>query len=335
MKRWLKFSDSSVVWVRVAPSAKFLGEPMNRFLAALVSLFVSTTVAASPTTSLSGTVKVDGSSTVYPITEAVSEEFGAANPSVKVPVGISGTGGGFEKFCRGELDVVNASRAIKEKEKENCGSAQIEYLQLPIAYDAITVVVNPKNTWVQSITVQELKTLWEPAAQGKIMKWSQVRAGWPDTPVHLFGPGADSGTFDYFTEVIVGKEDASRGDFTSSEDDNVLVKGVESDVNALGFFGIAYYNENKAKLRVVPVDDGKSDNGDGPIHPSIETVLQGQYLPLSRPLFIYVRKDSLNRPEVNAFANFYVENAKILAREVGYVPLKDSSIAETKALLKK
>lgn len=269
-------------------------------------------------------IKVDGSSTVYPITEAVAEEFGNANKAVKVTVGISGTGGGFKKFCAGETEISNASRPIKATEQEACQKSKIEYIELPVAYDALTVVVNPKNTWANSMTVQELKTLWAPEAQGKITKWSQVRAGWPEHPIKLFGPGVDSGTFDYFTEAVVGKEDSSRGDYTSSEDDNVLVQGVANDMYALGFFGQSYYMENQNKLKAVQIDDQNDSNGKGPQSPTTQNVIGGTYVPLSRPLFVYVRGDALSRPVVKEFVTFYLKQAKGLVSEVGYVPLPDS-----------
>ncbi len=271
----------------------------------------------------SGTVRVDGSSTVFPITEAVAEEFQKVNPGLRVVVGVSGTGGGFEKFAAGETDISNASRPIKPSEAEACAKAGIEYIELPVAYDGLAVVINPRNTWATSITVKELKELWQPEAQGKITRWNQVRADWPDREIHLYGAGVDSGTYDYFTQAIVGKEHSSRGDFTSSEDDNVLVQGIAGDELALGFFGLAYYEENKDKLKLLPVDDEDDTNGKGPIAPSLETVMDGTYQPLSRPIFIYVRKDSLNRAEVEAFIHFYLKHAAKLARGVGYIPLPE------------
>ena len=269
-------------------------------------------------------IKVDGSSTVFPITEAVAEEFQTAKRgNVMVTVGISGTGGGFKKFCRGEIDVSDASRPIKPVEVELCRKNGIEYIELPVAYDGLAVMVNPGNDWVDYLTVEELKKMWEPAAQRKITKWSQVRKGWPESELHLYGPGVDSGTFDYFTEAIVGKGGASRGDFTASEDDNVLVQGISTDKNALGFFGLAYYEHNKAKLKLVPVDDRDDSNGKGPILPTTRTVNNGTYQPLSRPIFIYVSKRSATKPEVSEFVNFYLENAPALTEEVGYIPLPD------------
>ena len=269
-------------------------------------------------------ITVDGSSTVFPVTEAVAEEFQKANRGTRVTVGISGTGGGFQKFCRDEIDVADASRPITPGEGEVCDKAGIQFIEIPVAYDGLAVVVNPKNTWAASITVAELKTIWEPAAQGKVTRWSQVRAGWPDRELHLFGPGVDSGTFDYFTEAINGKQDASRGDYTSSEDDNVIVQGVSGDENALGYFGFAYYDENKDKLKLVPVDDGEEGNGKGPILPSVETVGNGTYRPLSRPIFIYAKVKALDRPEVKSFIDFYLSQGNALAEEVGYIPLKPS-----------
>ena len=269
---------------------------------------------------LSGTIQVDGSSTVFPISEAVAEEFQKSNPSVRVPVGISGTGGGFQKFCRGETDISDASRPIRPAEIEACSKAGIEYIELPIAYDGLAIVVNPKNTWATSITVEELKKLWAPEAQGKVMRWNQVRASWPDREIRLFGAGVDSGTYDYFTEAIVGKEGASRGDFTSSEDDNVIVQGIRGDELALGFLPLAYVEENKEILKISPVEDGKKENGDGPITPSAETVRNGTYQPLSRPLFIYVARKSADRPEVQRFVESYFAQPELM-REVGYVEL--------------
>jgi phosphate transport system substrate-binding protein len=268
-------------------------------------------------------IVVDGSSTVFPITEAVAEEFQKANPGTRVTVGTSGTGGGFQKFCRDEIDIADASRPVKPSEAEACGKAAVQFIELPVAYDGLAVVVNPKNTWATSMTVAELKTLWEPAAQGKVTRWSQIRPSWPDREIHLFGAGVDSGTFDYFTEAIVGKEAQSRGDFTSSEDDNVIVQGVSNDELALGYFGYAYYEENKDKLKLVAVDDGDETNGKGPIAPSPETVKNGTYRPLSRPVFIYPKLKALDRPEVKNFIDFYLSNGIPLIREVGYIPLSD------------
>ena len=263
-------------------------------------------------------IKIDGSSTVFPITEAVSEEF-MKTEATQITVGISGTGGGFKKFCRGETDISDASRPILRKEMDACLEAGIQYIELPIAFDALTVVINPKNTWAKTITVAELKKIWEPAAQGTIKTWKQVNAAWPDKPLKLYGPGADSGTFDYFTEAIVGKAKSSRGDFTASEDDNVLVQGVSNDEGGLGYFGLAYYLENKESLQAAAVNGGQ-----GAVVPSIETVKNGTYAPLSRPIFIYVSKKAARRPEVKRFVEFYVKQAATLVGEVKYVPLPEA-----------
>ena len=264
-------------------------------------------------------IQIDGSSTVFPVTEAVAEEFQKAKKGkIKVTVGISGTGGGFKKFCRGETDISDASRPILKQEMEACKGAGIEYIELPVAFDALTVIINPKNDWSPSMTVAELKKIWEPAAQGKITNWNQVRANWPNAPLKLFGAGADSGTFDYFTEAITGKAKSSRGDFTASEDDNVLVQGVANDRNALGFFGFAYYAENTSRLKAVAIDNGK-----GGVTPSEKTVLDGSYQPLSRPIYIYVSKKASAKPEVKEFVEFYLQHAPKLVKEVKYVPLPD------------
>jgi phosphate transport system substrate-binding protein len=267
-------------------------------------------------------VKVDGSSTVYPITEAVAEEFQKSKKNaIKVTVGISGTGGGFKKFCRGETDVSDASRPILKKEMEDCKAAGIEYFELPVAFDALTVVINPKNAFIKQLTIAEMKKMWEPGAQGKVTRWNQVNPQWPDQPMKLFGPGADSGTFDYFTEAVVGKSKSSRGDFTASEDDNVLVQGVSRDTNALGYFGYSYYIENKDKLKAVPIVNERGQ----PVEPSFEAVLKGTYQPLSRPIFIYVNAKSLEKPEVRQFVEYYMANGAKLSKEVKYVPLPDSA----------
>jgi phosphate transport system substrate-binding protein len=251
----------------------------------------------------------------------VAEEFGRANAGTRPPtVGISGTGGGFQKFCRGETDVSNASRPISAAEIAACQQANIEFIELPIAYDGIAIVVNPKNTWANAITIAELRTLWAPEAQGQVARWNQVRAGWPSREIRLFGAGVDSGTFDYFTEAVNGKAKASRGDFTSSEDDNVIVQGVSSDELALGFLPLAYVEQNRERLKIVPVDDQKGDNGSGPIVPSSTTVRDGTYQPLSRPLFIYVARPAADRPEVQQFVDMFFTRLDLI-REVGYIEL--------------
>ncbi|MCW5618974.1 MAG: PstS family phosphate ABC transporter substrate-binding protein [Nitrosomonas sp.] len=262
-------------------------------------------------------VRIDGSSTVYPIIEAVAEDFQISKRgAIRVTVGISGTGGGFKKFCRGELDIVNASRPITELEMEACKKVGVQYVEMPVAIDALTVVVNPRNTWSETMTVDELKQFWEPAAQGKITHWNQVNPAWPDKQIKLFGPGADSGTFEYFTEAIVGRAKSSRGDFTASEDDNVLVQGVASDMYALGFFGFAYYIENNKRIHAVAID-----SGNGGVIPSAQTVGNGSYQPLSRPVFIYVNARSTTKPEIREFVKFFMDNAAELVSEVKYFPL--------------
>jgi phosphate transport system substrate-binding protein len=268
---------------------------------------------------LSGNIEIDGSSTVYPITEAIAEEFRAVHPDVKVTVGVSGTGGGFKKFGRGETSISNASRPIKDKEANACNENNISYVELSVAYDGLAVLVNPKNDWVDYFTVEELNKIWHPDAQDNIMYWDQIREGWPHEPLRLFGPGTASGTYDYFAEAICGKKVGTRGDYTNSEDDHVLVQGISGDKNGLGFFGLAYYEENKDKLKLVGVD-----NGNGVILPTMETVSNGTYAPLSRPIFIYVNNSAKDRVEVSTFTKFYLENAAELVKDVGYIPLQDS-----------
>ncbi len=277
----------------------------------------ATPEAARPTDApalpaLSGEIAVDGSSTVYPITEAAAEEFGKEQKAVKVTVGIAGTGGGFKKFCAGEIDIADASRAIKDTEQELCAQAGIEYEAFQVGLDGLTVVINPQNDFATCLTTEQLKLIWD--TDSPVKSWKEVDPSFPDQPLTLYGPGTDSGTFDFFTEVINGKAKQSRSDFTASEDDNVLVQGVSGDVNALGYFGLAYYIENQDKLKAVQIDGGQ-----GCVQPSFETVNQGKYTPLSRPLFIYVKKASLQRPEVLAFVKFYLTHAAALVDEVGYV----------------
>ncbi len=267
-------------------------------------------------TTLSGDIKIDGSSTVYPITEAIAEEYRNVESKVRVTVGVSGTGGGFKKFYRGETDINDASRPIKSKEIKICEENGISYVGLSVAYDGLAVLKNPANDWLTSITVEELNKLWVPQAQDSIMYWNQIRDGWPNEEIHLYGPGVASGTYDYFAEVICGKKVGTRGDYTASEDDNVLVQGIATDKYALGFFGLAYYEENKDKLDLVAVD-----NGTGSVFPSMETVSSGEYAPLSRPIFIYVSSKAAEKPEVVDFVDFYLNSAGDIAKEVGYVAL--------------
>ncbi|MGP0565446.1 MULTISPECIES: PstS family phosphate ABC transporter substrate-binding protein [unclassified Nitrospina] len=286
----------------------------------MVALVMGASTMALAGEKLRGTVRIDGSSTVFPISEAVAEEFSKNRDyaRVRVTVGVSGTGGGFKKFTAGETDINDASRPIKQREIDKAKKNNIQYLELPVAYDGLTVVVNQANTWVDHLTTDELKKIWEPGSSVKT--WADVRDGWPDKALRLYGPGTDSGTFDYFTEVINGKSQASRADFTKSEDDNMLVKGVAGDKYALGYFGFAYYVENKDILKAVSIKEGNK----APVEPTLETINQGTYSPLSRPVFIYVNVEAAKRPEVNAFIRFYIKNAGELSREVGYIPLPDS-----------
>ncbi len=274
--------------------------------------------------SLKGVVKIDGSSTVYPITEAVAEEFNAAAPKVRVTVGVSGTGGGFKRFVAGEIDIADASRPIKKSENDMATKAKLDYIELPIAFDGLTIVVNPKNTWCTSLTVEQVKKIY--SASGSAKTWKDVDPSWPATQIKVYSPGTDSGTFDYFKEVVVGKDGAIRSDMSVSEDDNVLVRGVTGDEGAIGFFGCAYYFENKDKVRAVAIDGGK-----GAVMPTVESIEDGSYAPFSRPLFIYVSKASAAKPEVKAFVDFYLKNVGRLAGEVGYVKLPDAVYAKVGA----
>lgn len=267
------------------------------------------------------TVQIDGSSTVFPISEAVAEEFQKdMRGKYRVTVGVSGSGGGFKKFCRGDTDISNASRPIKPSERDLCKENGIEYIELPVAMDALTVMVNPENDWVQCMTVEELKTAWEPDAQGKVTNWNQIRSDFPDRSLKLYGPGTDSGTYDYFTEAVVGEGGSSRGDFQASEDDNVLVQGIATDINALGFFGLAYFEENKDRLKAVKIENPNTEECVGP---SVETAKGGSYQPLARPMFVYVNTDSADKEHVKTFINYHMdpERAPELVKEVGYVPL--------------
>jgi phosphate transport system substrate-binding protein len=286
---------------------------------------------AAKTTAKNGAapIAIDGSSTVFPISEAMAEEF-QKKSGARVTVAASGTGGGFKKLCAKEIAIAGASRPIKPSEVEACKANAVESVELPIAFDGIAVVVNPKNSWVDKMTVAELKKLWTPEAQGKVKTWADVRKGWPREEIHLFGAGVDSGTYDYFTKAIVGEEHKSRGDYTSSEDDNVLVKGISTDKLALGFFGFGYYAENKSALKIVPIDDGDKSNGDGAIAPSHETIEQGTYQPLSRPIFLYVDKSAAERKEVQEFVSYYLGEGTKLIEEVGYVKLPAQAYALAK-----
>lgn len=276
----------------------------------------------------SGSIRIDGSSTVFPISMAVAEEFGAAFPKIKVPVKQSGTGGGMKQFTVGEVDICNASREIKDSELEACKEHGVEFIELTVAFDGMAIVANPENDWCQCITVEQLKNIWRPESDGQITKWSDVNPDWPEEELKLYGPGTDSGTFEYFTEAIVGEARASRPDFTASENDNALVRGVAADKGALGYFGYAYFAENKDLLKLLEVN-----NGTDCVAPSDETVREGTYTPLSRPLFIYVSKESLKRPEVKQFVDFYLDNVEQLSSEVGYVPITDDVAEENRKQL--
>lgn len=278
---------------------------------------VAASLAATGSAFAQATVKVDGSSTVYPITEAVAEEYQKAKKNaVRVTVGISGTGGGFKKFCRGEIDIADASRPITKSEMEICAKAGIKYVEMPVAFDALTVVLHPSNTFAANLKPEQLKAMWEPAAQGKITNWKQIDPSFPDLPLKLYGPGADSGTFEYFTEATVGKAKSSRGDYTASEDDNVLVQGVSRDKGGLGYFGFAYYIENAGKLKAASIWNGKAF-----VAPAAAAVEDGSYVPLARPIFIYANADSLKKPEVKEFIEFYMKHGAKLTSEVKYVAL--------------
>lgn len=290
---------------------------------ALVAPIVLTACGGQTATGLTGEIRIDGSSTVFPITEAVAEEFIGLNPDMQIPVGVSGTGGGFKKFIAGELDITNASRPIKAEEAAAAKAAGIEYLELTVAFDGLSVLINKDNTWVNNLTTEELAMIWSP--DSKVQTWKDVNPAWPDEKIKLYAPGTDSGTFDYFTEEINGESGAIRQDFTGSEDDNVLVQGIAGDKNALGFFGYAYYEENKDKLKVVSINNVK---------PSPKTIEDGSYTPLSRPLFIYVNKASLENEAVMEFLKFYIENAADLATEVGYIQLPAKMYDDQLKLLK-
>ncbi len=271
-------------------------------------------------------VQVDGSSTVYPITEAVAEEFRGVNSNVNVTVGISGTGGGFKKFCNGEIDIADASRHIKSVEKEKCAAANIEYIELPVAYDGLAVIVNKDNDFVESLTVEQLKLIFQ--AENPAQKWSDVNPAWPAEEIKVYAPGQDSGTFDYFVEAILGKKAQMRPDASYSEDDNILVTGVSGDPYAVAFFGLAYYEENSEMLNLVAV---KNPNTGSAVEPNLETVKSGTYAPLSRPIFIYVRKAALDKPEVRQFVGYYMDSAAKLSQAVGYIPLAAELYAENKS----
>lgn len=278
----------------------------------LLSLF-GCTCGQQSSTQNALTIKIDGSSTVFPLTEAISEEFSKANQNIKVTVGTSGTGGGFKKLSVGEIDICNASRSIKPEEITSMKKNNLDYLELPVAYDGITLVVNAKNDWVDNLTTEELKRIWSPDT--KVKTWKDIRSQWPNRTIKLYGPGTDSGTFDFFTEVIVGKARASRSDYTKSEDDNVLVQGIVGDLDSLGYFGYSYYKAHKNKLRAVAIKDKES------VLPSEDSIISNKYTPLSRPLYIYVNKSKSSLSEYKKYIQFYLTNAELLSHEVGFVPL--------------
>lgn len=282
-----------------------------------MSILLSGSISITSAVSAQSIIKIDGSSTVYPITKAAADKFQISKKNaIIVTVDISGSGGGFKKFCRGEIDIVNASRPILKNEIKDCKNSRVQFVEIPVAFDALTVAVHPENTWSTTMTVAELKKMWEPAAQGKITKWNQINPAWPDESFNLYGADTDSGTFDYFTEAIVGKIKSSRNDFTESENDNVLVEGVTSNKNGLGFFGFAYYIEDQTKVTAVAINNGK-----GGILPSVETVENGNYQPLSRPIFIYVNAKAIEKPEIKEFVEFYMKNAILLVKEAKFFPL--------------
>jgi phosphate transport system substrate-binding protein len=274
----------------------------------------------------SGTIRSDGSSTVGPLMQAAAERFQGENEDARVTVGVSGTGGGFERFCRGETDISNASRPIDDDEKRACSGEGIEFVELPVANDALTVVVNTENDWAQCLTVEQLKTIWQPGS--KVDSWKDVDPSFPDEELTLYGPGTDSGTFDYFTDEINGEEGASRTDYSASEDDNVIVRGVQGDSGALGYFGFTYFEENQDTLKALEID-----NGDGCVAPSAESAQSGEYKPLARPLFIYVKSEALDRPEVREFVEFIFDNSDAIAETAQFIPATDEQVAEARAAL--
>lgn len=311
-------------WRRIAVPAAIIA----LLIAGLVLLARAGEVRSTPgsASTLTGEIEIDGSSTVGPITQAVAEEFGFVHPRVRVSVGVSGTGGGFKRFVSGETAITNASRPIKPLEMQKAVANGIAFVEIPVAFDGLSIVVHPRNDFVDCLTTDELRLIWEPGSSVK--RWRDIRPEWPDRPVRLYGPGTDSGTFDHFTESIVGESGASRPDYTASEDDNVLVQGIAGDKNSLGYFGYAYFAENRDILRVVRVD-----SGDGCVAPTDESINTGAYAPLSRRLFIYVNRSYLDRPEIQRFLDFYLASATDLVREVGYVPLPDSEYEAARAAL--
>ncbi len=297
--------------------------PLQNLKLLSISMIISALMGIANVASAQSHIKIDGSSTVYPISKAAANQFEIAKKNaVAVSVEISGSGGGFKKFCRGEIDIVNASRPILKSEISECKNSRVQYVEIPVAFDALTVAINPENHWSTAMTVAELKKIWEPAAQGKITHWNQINPAWPDEAFKLYGADADSGTFDYFTEAIVSKARSSRKDFTEFENDNLLVDSVASNKNGLGFFGVAYYIENQNKVTAVAIDNGR-----GAVLPSVEAVENGSYQPLSRPIFIYVNIKSAEKPQVREFIEFYMKNAILIVKEVKFFPLPPRAYA--------
>lgn len=286
-----------------------------------IAFSTSCTKRMDRTNQLQGSIKIDGSSTVFPVSEAMAEEFGFENPRVRVTVGLSGTGGGFKKFIRNEIDISDASRPIKDEEAKDAKHNNVKYLEIPIAYDGLAIVVNPKNDFVKQLSIEQLRSIW--MKDSKIRNWKDLNASWPNEPIKLYGPGPDSGTFDYFVEEVLGKDGKPRPDFVASEDDNVLVRGVTGDQYALGYFGYAYVIENQDKVRLIPVSRG----GGGAITANDKTVKDSTY-PLSRPIFIYVNHESSRKKEVHAFVKFYLKNAPKIVPQTGYIPLPNSIYEE-------
>lgn len=313
---------------------KFLSILFSRHNNLVILLSTLLIISCNPSTgieksNLRGHIRIDGSSTVYPITEAVAEEYRAFTPKVKITIGISGTGGGFNKFARKEVDIADASRSLKDREEFQINIAGLKFLELPIAYDGLAVVVNKENNWIDYITTDELKKIWEPAAENKVTLWNQVRPNFPALPLNLMGPGTASGTFDHFTEVIVGKSGSSRGDFMPSEDDNVLVQGIKGVKSGLAFFGLAFAHENINDIRILPVDEGT-----GPVYPDFQTIKDGSYSPLTRKLFLYISNESVRKAEVVDFLFYYLENVGEIVEDVGYIPLNEYEYKASRKLLK-
>ncbi len=273
-------------------------------------------------------IRIDGSSSLFPLTEAVAEEFRDVYPEIKITVGVSGTGGGFKKFGRNEIDIANASRPLTTDEIELCKKNNVEFIEIPVTNDGLVIAVNTSNNFIDFLTVTELKKIWEPSAQGKIKYWNQIRSNWPHIPIQLFGPGTSSGSFDFFTRTIIGMKKASRGDFTASEDDNILVQGVSGARGGLGYFGLSYYLENRDKLKAIPIDDENDLNGIGAFYPTEEVIKNGNYQPLSRTGFLYINAKAAKKEIIKIFVDYYLISATKLTREVGGIPLQKETYVE-------